>query len=403
MFTHTNNYPSATQHLLNQPIVAASTYDNTAQCLQAVYENYRSNSAPQAEASDNNSLKQAWNTHKQTQWNHYKQASITLAIDYLKEKKQQADILVLYALLADCRRIIAANLGQKKESGSNFLGVARPSTSRNMRDCRDMTYLRPEGVYQSFYEPLNKKFTELSHDTDEININVDGHCVTKLHRDENQIAIVHCDEQDQSFKILANKIHHEFQTYLASTSKDEALESIGHLVYYFTLAMPLIRGSAACVEMMSQALMQHKGLFLNYQDKDGIIMDLRAYFSQDINEFTAHFSTNHLPSKHKQVHIDSGLFLTDKLIDKIQAKIKIIESETNHGQKPAGFRVEKIATLKATIDFLNDNINSEQLQQTLLANPQYDKALFTSETKELVDAALTLKGHSSVRSAFKRP
>lgn len=65
--------------------------------------------------------------------------------------------------------------------------------------------------------------------------------------------------------------------------------------------MPLERGSAATVEMLSHVLLKSRGNHLQYKDKENIPMDLRVYFSRDIDSFVTHYCANHF-SMHVKSH-----------------------------------------------------------------------------------------------------
>ncbi len=249
-------------------------------------------------STEDTSLTQYWDLDKQANWKIYKNVAIKLILSYAKTHK--LDILELYALLGDCRNIIAMNLQQKDV---DKLGKTRPLVSADkLMHERYRTLIKYTDIYASFAPALVEKFRSNGW-SDEHNILIDDIVVTELCLNdigEYAITIMHCEPSDEAFGILAKKIKNEFSEFLNCDDKDDILQSIAKLVYYFVLAMPLERGSAATTEMMIQVLLKGKGLYLEYTDN--IPLDLHAFLAKDINEFIEIFCSTHKTKKISQKH-----------------------------------------------------------------------------------------------------
>lgn len=242
-------------------------------------------------------------------WTQFKSASIKLGLDYLGYKQGKAEILVLYALLANCRQIIARSFVQEDE---DVLGVPRHGMS-------------------SIYTPLGeaitknclKKFNELpiykvDYEADMLplmkvpyvcyDIKIDGVTVSSIIAEKgldgsyDQLEIKHCSATQRIYNLFNIKIQDEYQHYLDACSPDLIIDSIAKLIYYFIIAMPLIRGSAATTEKLLMVLLLHKKIPLIYDNE--LPQDFLAFFSTDLNSFVEAFKAHLAPSNNTHFFIE---------------------------------------------------------------------------------------------------
>lgn len=248
-----------------------------------------------------NSLTSFWRQKNRLPlWDQLKTASIKIGMDYLAANQEDPQILVLYGLLADCRRITGKVLHQPHHS--NF-GI--PRTKGALR-----TPLGGPGVfrnpYANFYYTLRNTFDALPKvKTDDTtgcqhDIVIDDKIVTSIvykeaKSGEADLFIEHLCVDKALYDLFNKYIQIEFTNYMQSTDNALIIQSIAKLVYYFTLAMPLERGSAATAEMMTAALLWHKNIMVEYNAT--LIMDLTAYFSNGIEPFVDQFEKSLVPIK----------------------------------------------------------------------------------------------------------
>lgn len=230
-----------------------------------------------------NSLAKSWseNESRQKDWEHYKIASIDLGKKYFEKNVKHPDVICLYALLANCRKIIGDILEQNTPQLGHALQI-------NKNFICNKTYIAKKGRYADFYDDLSQKLNKLGslHE-----IIVEGLVVTKLTQLDEKIEITHCEPTTQNYLPLKERIRKEFNEYHVCEQEELIWEKIAKLVYYFTVAEPLERGGAATTEMTSQVLLQHKGIFAKYTGK--ISMDLVAFFATNIDEFVQYFKQAH--------------------------------------------------------------------------------------------------------------
>ena len=231
-------------------------------------------------------------------WDQLKMASIKIGMDYLGANQDDPQILVLYGLLADCRRITGKVLHQPHHSH-----FGKPRTKGGLR-----TPLGGPGVYRNpyahFYSLLRNTFDTLpkvkTDDTtgSQHDIVLDDKIVTSIVYKEAKsgtadLFIEHLDVDKALYDLLNKYIQMEFKNYMQSMDSALIIQSVAKLVYYFTLATPLERGSAATAEMMTAALLWHKNIMVEYNAT--LTMDLTAFFSNGIEHFVEQYEKSLAP------------------------------------------------------------------------------------------------------------
>lgn len=307
---------AGTTQILNRRLTPVLSYADLNKTLQDLFlKSIKEENALVLSAE--HSLNQAFGNP--IQWEHYKEMAIQLGQDYLHHSKE---IFSLFALLADCRRSIAERLNQqdKPESYGMTFGKAM-NVKPNAGSCS--TGILPTGRYESFYEQLEQDYNLAYQKQSQAFYQIKGltmqrieHCLEDMliytiidkrnHPEGPYFEIIHCRTTPEHYGLIAQKIEEEFNTYLSSESNESILDSVAKLAYYFNIAMPLERGSASVIEMLSQILLRNKGLTLLYQEK--IPIDLKVYFLNSHAEFVQHFIKSHHPNPKPPAIIATGIF-----------------------------------------------------------------------------------------------
>lgn len=276
--------------ILNQHISPAASHAAVQSLMSEMIESIKKTNETinkTAEETSYTSLQKIWGS--ESEWPLCKEVSIKLGLECLKKNN---DIIVLYAMLADCRSIIGHMLHQP------YVGNIGKTRKDGLIDREMGTILSEQenSAYKSFYNSLLEMFNRSDTEKSGVkSIEVDGHTVTKIDKNPDNLTINHCRFSKETYNLLANKINIEFEAYCKSNSRAEILEHIARIAYYFTMAMPLRRGSAATNEMLVQVLLRNKNLPLDYKNKNGIPLDLMAYFLDNMSSFVKHFSENLVP------------------------------------------------------------------------------------------------------------
>lgn len=270
-----------------------------------------------------NSLTNYWNQSKQDDWNLYKNISIKLALQYFDIREH--DILELYALLADCRNIIANNLQQPH---ADDLGKSR------IIFVEYDTFLDYTDLYASFTSSLVNKYYQNGWGvySDHV-IKIDNIEVCVIVPQYKQgLGIFHCCKgRNETSNHLTQKIRDEFKVFLNCNHEKDILESVARITYYFALTMPLCRGSAATTEMLIQVLLIGKGLHFEYRDDINMPLDLHAFLSKDIEEFEKIFCSKYINTK--KIVKDKNLFFKttannyENIVADIQSSIDEFKNE----------------------------------------------------------------------------
>lgn len=258
-----------------------------------------------APSVEQNSLTTSWDLNKQNAWHLYKEISTAVVLYYLR--KENLNIFELYALLGDCRHIIAVELQQGTEEERSRLGKAR-KLEANTDYMVFMTPVAPDGPYQSFIPKLvylyneNPKFNNIS----DYKIKIADVCVSELvfninedSPEKSSFVLCHCEPHKNNFGVLARKLEDEFQLFLKYKNPDEILNSTAKLLYYFILATPFQRGSAAATEMLGGVLLASKGFHFEYKSQNKMTMDFDVLFSKDIDDFITMFRKNFVLKEYK--------------------------------------------------------------------------------------------------------